>query len=153
MHHILCYCLWWYREADFFYDIVYVGIGSLFCCSFFNMTVCTEMLIISFLIGTSPGCQDSKRNDLSRPMLHDIRWYSGYGPVYCRLSRNLPTPYVTPATVAYIHGLIIDSVTANPTDSATQRALQCENMARQEVESMTLAVFHNELRIAMTSYY
>jgi hypothetical protein len=64
---------------------------------------------------------------------------------------NLPTQYVTPATVAYIHGLIIDSVTANPTESATQRALQCENMARQELESMTLALFPNELRVAMTS--
>ncbi len=26
-------------------------------------------------------------------------------------------------------------------------------MARQELETMTLAVFHNELQLAMTSYY
>ena len=68
-------------------------------------------------------------------------------------TQNSPTPYVTPATVAYIHALIIDSVTANPTESATQRALQCETVARQELEKMDLALFHAELRIAMTSYY
>ena len=70
-----------------------------------------------------------------------------------KTTNHSPTPYVTPATVAYIHALIIDSVTANPTESASQRALLCENVARQELESMDLASFHDELRIAMTSYY
>ncbi len=54
---------------------VYGGTGSLFCCSFqvVNMTVCTAMLIDIF---SYPWCRDSKRNDLSRPMLqqlYDIR--------------------------------------------------------------------------------
>jgi len=70
-----------------------------------------------------------------------------------KTTNHSTTPYVTPATVAYIHALIIDSVTANPTESASQRALLCENVARQELESMDLASFHDELRIAMTSYY
>ena len=66
-----------------------------------------------------------------------------------------PTPFVSPATIAYIHGLIIDSVTALQTDSlsTTTRALRCETMARQELESMPLAEFHDELRLALTSYY
>ncbi len=64
-----------------------------------------------------------------------------------------PTPFVSPATIAYIHGLIIDSVTALQTDSTTTRALRCETMARQELESMPLADFHFELRLALTSYY
>ena len=66
---------------------------------------------------------------------------------------DLPTPFVSPATIAYIHGLIIDSVTALQTDSTTTRALRCETMARQELESMPLAEFHDELRLALTSYY
>ena len=70
-----------------------------------------------------------------------------------KTTNRSPTPYVTPATVAYIHALIIDSVTANPTESAFQRALLCENVARQELESIDIAMFHEELRIAMTSYY
>ncbi len=64
-----------------------------------------------------------------------------------------PTPFVSPATIAYIHGLIINSVTALQTDSTTTRALRCETMARQELESMPLAEFHDELRLALTSYY
>jgi hypothetical protein len=70
-----------------------------------------------------------------------------------KTTNHSPTPYVTPATVAYIHALIIDSVTANPTESASQRALLCKNVARQELESIDIALFHEELRIAMTSYY
>ena len=68
-------------------------------------------------------------------------------------TNNLPTPFVSPTTIAYIHGLIIDSVTALQTDSATLRALRCETMARQELESMPLDEFHDELRLALTSYY
>ena len=67
-------------------------------------------------------------------------------------TNNLPTPFVSPTTIAYIHGLIIDSVTALH-DSTTQRALRCETMARQELESMPLAEFHEELGLALTSYY
>ncbi len=65
-----------------------------------------------------------------------------------KTTNDSPTPYVTPATVAYIHALIIDSVTANPTESASQRALLCENVARQELESIDLALFHDELLLA-----
>ena len=39
-------------------------------------------------------------------------------------TNNLTTPYVTPRTIAYIHALIIDTVTALPTDTVNQRALQ-----------------------------
>ncbi len=70
-----------------------------------------------------------------------------------KTTNHSPTPYVTPATVAYIHALIIDSVTANPTESASQRALLCKNVAHQELESIDHALFHNNLRMAMTSYY
>ena len=65
----------------------------------------------------------------------------------------MPTPLVSPTTIAYIHTLIIDSVTAVQTDSATLRALRCETMARQELGSMPLDEFHDELRLALTSYY
>ena len=68
-------------------------------------------------------------------------------------TKNMPTPLVSPTTIAYIHALIIDSVTALQTDSATLRALHCETMARQELESMPLDEFHDELRLALTSYY
>ena len=68
-------------------------------------------------------------------------------------TNDLPTPWISPSTIAYIHGLIIDSVTALQTDSVTTRAFRCETMARQELESMTLAEFHDELRLALTSYY
>ena len=66
-----------------------------------------------------------------------------------------PTPFVSPVTIAYIHrdGLIFDSVTALQTDSTTTRALRCETIARQKLESMPLAKFHDELRLALTSYY
>jgi hypothetical protein len=68
-------------------------------------------------------------------------------------TKNSPTPYVTPVTAAYIFGLVIDSVTALQTESTNQRALRCESMARQELETMTIDAFHTELRLALTSYY
>ncbi len=51
--------------------------------------------------------------------------------------------------------LVVCSLQAQPGWSLCggQRALQCENAARQELESIDHALFHNELRIAMTSYY
>ena len=74
-------------------------------------------------------------------------------------TKNSPTPYVTPVTAAYtgIFGLVrvidSESVTALQTESANQRALRCESMARQELESMTIDAFNTELRLALTSYY
>jgi hypothetical protein len=38
-------------------------------------------------------------------------------------------------------------------ESTTQRALRCESIASKELESMPLAYFHNELCLALTSYY
>jgi hypothetical protein len=51
------------------------------------------------------------------------------------------------------HPVVIDSVTALQTESTNQRALRCESMARQELETMTIDAFHTELRLALTSYY
>ena len=65
---------------------------------------------------------------------------------------NLPTPFVSPRTIAYIHSLIIDSVYALRTDSGHQRALRTESMARQELESMSFVDFYNELSVVLTSY-
>ena len=66
---------------------------------------------------------------------------------------NLPTPFVSPRTIAYIHGLIIDSVSALHTESVHRRALRTESMALKELESMSLVDFHKELRVVLTSYY
>ena len=70
-----------------------------------------------------------------------------------KATNDLPTPVITPRTVAYIHALIIDTVTYSLSETTYARALQTENMARKELASMPLVDFRAELRIAMTSYY
>ncbi len=44
---------------------------------------------------------------------------------------NMPTSLVTARTVAYIHTLIIDTVSVNHSDSPNARALRTESMARK----------------------
>ena len=75
--YILVYGSIYYFQASFtviYYALVYGGIGSLFCCSHFNMTVCTEMLMDIFSIRNAygwicPALQDSKTNDLNGNIL------------------------------------------------------------------------------------
>ena len=70
-----------------------------------------------------------------------------------KATNDLPTPVITPRTVAYIHALIIDTVSYSFSETTYARALRTENMARKELASMPLVDFRSELRIAMTSYY
>jgi hypothetical protein len=66
---------------------------------------------------------------------------------------NQPTPFVSPRTVAYIHALVINTVSMHHSDSPNARALRNETMVRQELQNMTPVAFRNELRSCFVSYY
>ena len=55
-------------------------------------------------------------------------------------------PFVGPRTVAYIHALIVDTVTVLQTESTNAKALQNEAMLRQELEKMKPAVMCKQLQ-------
>lgn len=68
-------------------------------------------------------------------------------------TKNQPTPFITPKTVAYIFGLIIDSVTVHHAESPHARALEYEATILEVLESMPAHDFRSELRSALISYY
>ncbi len=68
-------------------------------------------------------------------------------------TNNKPTPYVTPKTLAYIHGLICDSVTLFHSDACNARALCNEIMILEVLEAEEPAVFRQELFTTLVHYY
>jgi hypothetical protein len=68
-------------------------------------------------------------------------------------TKNEKTPFISTKTVAYIFGLVIDSVTLHHTDSPHSRALEHEATMLQELDSMTPDAFRAELRTALISFY
>jgi hypothetical protein len=49
---------------------------------------------------------------------------------------NIPTPYITPRTIAYIHALIVDSITLHPSTTLRERALLNENILLDVLNEM-----------------
>ena len=50
-------------------------------------------------------------------------------------TNNEPTPYVTPKTMSYIHGLICDSITMFHSDACNARALRNEILVLEVLEA------------------
>ena len=59
-------------------------------------------------------------------------------------TKNEKTPFISTKTVAYIFGLVIDSVTLHHTDSPHSRALEHEATMLKELDSMTPDDFRAE---------
>jgi len=68
-------------------------------------------------------------------------------------TKNQPTPFITPNTVAYIFSLIIDSATVHNAESPHARALQYEATVLKVLKSMPADDFRSELHSALISYY
>jgi hypothetical protein len=68
-------------------------------------------------------------------------------------TNNEPTPYVTPKTISYIHGLICDSITLYHSDACNARALRNEMMVLEKLEEREPAIFRQELFITLEHYY
>jgi hypothetical protein len=66
---------------------------------------------------------------------------------------NIATPYVTTKTVAYIHTLIVDSISVHPSDAFNTRALDKENTVLAVVNEMSLAAFREELFSVLNKYF
>ncbi len=59
---------------------------------------------------------------------------------------NAALPFVGQRTVAYIHALIVDTVTVLQTESPNTEALQNESMVRQELEKVNPAVMSKQMQ-------
>ena len=68
-------------------------------------------------------------------------------------TNNKPTPYVTPKTIGYIHGLICDSITLFHSDACNAKALRNESMILEVLEAEEPAVFRQELFNTLVHYY
>ncbi len=68
-------------------------------------------------------------------------------------TNNKPTPYVTPKTISYIHGLICDSITMFHSDACNARALRNEMMVLEVLEKKEPAIFRQELFITLDHFY
>ena len=62
-------------------------------------------------------------------------------------------PFLGPRTVAYIHALIVDTVTVLQTESPNAKALRNEAMLRQELEKMKPDVMRKQLQRCFEAYY
>ena len=68
-------------------------------------------------------------------------------------TKNQPTQFITPKTVAYICSLIINSVTVHHAESPHARALEYEATILRELESMPAEEIRSDLRNALISYF
>ena len=68
-------------------------------------------------------------------------------------TNNKPTPYVTPKTIGYIHGLICDTITLFHSDACNAKALCNESMILEVLEAEEPAVFRQELFNTLVHYY
>ncbi len=66
---------------------------------------------------------------------------------------NVPTPYVTPRTIAYIHALIVDSISLHPSPPLRDRALLNETMVLDVLNEMSPQVFREELFTVLNQYH
>ena len=66
---------------------------------------------------------------------------------------NKPTPYVSPKTIGYIHGLIVDSITLFPTNACNARALRNELMILEVLDEQEPKVFREELFNTLRFYF
>jgi hypothetical protein len=66
---------------------------------------------------------------------------------------NVPTPYVTPRTIAYIHALIVDSITLHPSTTLRERALLNENMVLDVLNEMSPQAFREDLFTVLNQYH
>ena len=76
---------------------------------------------------------------------------SDFPPI--KSTNNKPTPYVTPKTIGYIHGLICDSITLFHSDACNAKALRNESMILEVLEAEEQAVFLQELFDTLVHYY
>ena len=68
-------------------------------------------------------------------------------------TNNKATPYVTPKTIGYIHGLICDSITLFQSDACNAKALRNESMILEVLEAKEPAVFRQQLFNTLVHYY
>jgi hypothetical protein len=77
---------------------------------------------------------------------------NGFFPAI-KATDNEALPFVGPRTVAYVHALIIDTVTVLQAESPNAEALRNEAMLRQELEKMKPAVMRKQLQRCFEAYY
>jgi hypothetical protein len=67
---------------------------------------------------------------------------------------DVPIPYVTPRTIAYIHALIVDSITLHPSNKNTlrERVLLNETMVLDVLNEMSPQAFREELFTVLNQY-
>ena len=66
---------------------------------------------------------------------------------------NMPTPYVSPKTIGYIHGLIVDCITLFPTNACNAHALHNELMILEVLDEQEPKVFCEELFHTLLYYF
>jgi pyruvate/2-oxoglutarate dehydrogenase complex dihydrolipoamide acyltransferase (E2) component len=66
---------------------------------------------------------------------------------------DVPTPYVTPRTIAYIHALIVDSITLHPSTTMRERALLNETMVLDVLNTMSPQASREELFTVLNQYH
>jgi hypothetical protein len=66
---------------------------------------------------------------------------------------DIPTPYITPMTIAYIYALIVDSITLHPFPPLRERALLNENMVLDVLNEMSPQEFREELFTVLNQYH
>jgi hypothetical protein len=99
------------------------------------------------------GCQAMQRLQVipgKHCTIHSLL-QSEFPPI--KSTNNTPTPYVTPKTIGYIHGLLCDSITLYQSDTFNARALRNESMILGELENEEPAVFRQELYTTLEHYY
>ena len=66
---------------------------------------------------------------------------------------DVPTPYVTPRTIACIHALIVDIISLHPSPPLRERALLNETMVLDVLNEMSPQAFREELFTVLNQYH
>ncbi len=68
-------------------------------------------------------------------------------------TKNKPTPLLSIRTVAYIHALVIDTVSLHHSDTPNQRALRTEQLIIDEHGELDPALWRAEILDCLTGYF
>ncbi len=109
--------------------------------------------LMAHLFHVLTGCQAMQRLQViqGRHCTIHLLLESEFPPI--KPNNYKPTPYVTPKTIGYIHGLLCDSITLFQSDTFNARALRNESMILEELENEEPAVFRQELFTTLEHYY
>ena len=66
---------------------------------------------------------------------------------------NIKTPYVTPRTIAYVHALIVDSISLHHADALNELAIENEDMVLGVRNEVSPDAFREELFQVLSKYH